>query len=210
MNSEESEQGLIQIAAKGDANALSRLLTLHRNRLERMIQARMDRRLSARMDSSDVLQEVNMEVFQRFSEYLRDPNVPLITWLRFLTKQKLIEIVRRNVDAQKRDVRREQSIHTGFSDESSAILTRHYSQQISSPSSSVSKKEIRKLVMATMEQLSEVDRTILVLRHIDQLSSEEAAAELGISGSACRQRHLRALKRLKDLLEQHSLDWNSN
>jgi RNA polymerase sigma-70 factor, ECF subfamily len=209
MNLDESEQALIQIAAKGDASALSRLLTLHRGRLERMIQARLDRRLSARMDTSDVLQEVNMEVFQRFGEFLRDQNVPLITWLRFLTKQKLIEIVRRNVDAQKRDVRREQSIQSGLSDESSAILARHYTQQVSSPSSSVSKKEIRKLVMATMEQLSEVDRTILVLRHVEQLTSEEAAAELGISGSTCRQRHLRALKRLKDLLEQHSLDWNS-
>lgn len=110
MNLVDSEQALIEIAAKGDASALSRLLALHRGRLERMIQARMDRRLSARMDASE---------------------------------------------------------------------------------------------------LSEVDRTILVLRHVDQLTSEEAAAELGISGSTCRQRHLRALKRLKDLLEPHSLDWNS-
>lgn len=204
---DESETSLIQRAAGGESAALSRLLTINRSRLERMIVARIDKRLNARMDASDVIQEVHVDVFQRFAEYAENQNVPFITWLRFLTKQKLDEINRRNLLAQRRDVRRELRLSQDFSNQSSIILANYYTKQVSSPSSLISKKEIRQLVLETIASMNESDRSILVLRHVDQLTSDEAAAELGITANTCRQRHVRALKRLKQLLEKHRLDW---
>jgi RNA polymerase sigma-70 factor (ECF subfamily) len=48
--------------------------------------------------------------------------------------------------------------------------------------------------------LAENDREILALRHLEQLSVREIAAVLGISEGAVKVRHVRALKRLRDLL----------
>jgi RNA polymerase sigma-70 factor (ECF subfamily) len=44
------------------------------------------------------------------------------------------------------------------------------------------------------------DREILVLRHFEHLSNEEAARELSIESSAASKRFLRALKRMREIL----------
>ena len=45
---------------------------------------------------------------------------------------------------------------------------------------------------------------MLVLRHLEQLSTCETAAVLGIREGAVKTRHLRALERLRVLLEPES------
>jgi RNA polymerase sigma-70 factor, ECF subfamily len=44
------------------------------------------------------------------------------------------------------------------------------------------------------------DREVLVLRHLEQLSTRDMAAILGISEGAVKVRHLRALRRFRQLL----------
>jgi len=55
-------------------------------------------------------------------------------------------------------------------------------------------------VQAALAQLAEHDREVLVLRHLEQLSTREIAAVLGITEGAVYTRHLRALERLRTLL----------
>jgi RNA polymerase sigma-70 factor (ECF subfamily) len=43
-----------------------------------------------------------------------------------------------------------------------------------------------------------LDREVLALRHFEQLNNGEVAATLGINESTASSRYLRALKRLKD------------
>ncbi|HEY7426697.1 MAG TPA: sigma-70 family RNA polymerase sigma factor, partial [Gemmataceae bacterium] len=50
-------------------------------------------------------------------------------------------------------------------------------------------------------QLSPRDRQVLELRHLEQLSVAETAAVLGISEGAVKTRHVRALQRLRSLLD---------
>jgi RNA polymerase sigma-70 factor (ECF subfamily) len=50
--------------------------------------------------------------------------------------------------------------------------------------------------------LSSEDREIVLLRHLEQLSMIECAEVLGISQSAATQRQLRALERLRRLLDR--------
>jgi RNA polymerase sigma-70 factor (ECF subfamily) len=47
-----------------------------------------------------------------------------------------------------------------------------------------------------------IDREVLVLRHFELLSNEETAQVLGLKPSAASNRHLRALRRLKEILAQ--------
>ena len=53
-----------------------------------------------------------------------------------------------------------------------------------------------------LNSLEPVDREILALRHFEQLSNVETAQVLGMSESGATARHVRALKRLRMLLEQ--------
>jgi hypothetical protein len=48
-------------------------------------------------------------------------------------------------------------------------------------------------VLAALEDLDEIDREILALRHFEGLSNEEAAAELAIEPAAASKRFVRAL-----------------
>jgi RNA polymerase sigma-70 factor (ECF subfamily) len=52
-----------------------------------------------------------------------------------------------------------------------------------------------------VEQLDEDDRKIVLLRHFEHLSTADAAAVLGLSKPAAGMRYLRAMRRLRVLLD---------
>ena len=53
-----------------------------------------------------------------------------------------------------------------------------------------------------MERLEEVDREVIRLRHFDEYSNAEAARALGLTEPAAGMRYLRALRRLRAILEE--------
>lgn len=202
-----TEKTLMALAANGDSNAFEQLVLLHSDRLRKMIAARMDQRLTRCMEMSDVAQEVHIEISKRLPEFLCNSNMPYFVWVRLLAKQKLAELVRRHILTQARDIRREQPLQKSLTD-SSNVLTGYFCDRIASPSSIFRKAELRELLVRAIDSLPETDREILLLRHVEQLTTVEAAAELGICENSCRQRHLRALKRMKDLLQRNNISWS--
>jgi RNA polymerase sigma-70 factor (ECF subfamily) len=60
---------------------------------------------------------------------------------------------------------------------------------------------LRRRVQAALDRLAARDREILVMRHLEEMSAAEVAAFLGISAGAVRVRLLRALARLRALLD---------
>src|SRR5216684_2137998 len=111
-NSSETNE-LLQSAARGDQEEWGALLARHRERLRRMVALRLDRRLQGRIDASDIIQEAYLEASTRMAEYLKQPTMPFFLWLRFLTKQKLLELHRHHLGAQARDAGREVSLYRG-------------------------------------------------------------------------------------------------
>jgi RNA polymerase sigma-70 factor (ECF subfamily) len=203
------ERVLIERVAQGDQSAFGPLMALHSDRLRRMISVRMDSRLKGRVDTSDVYQELQIEVIRRLPDYMANKDMGFFEWLRFLGRQKLAETSRRHLHAQARDVRREERLEHSPSDGSSLALASFLVGEITSPSLQVSRREIREKLDAAIASLDEMDRETLLLRHAEQLSATEAAKEAGVSASTFRQRHVRALKRLKAALLEQNLDWVS-
>ena len=194
---------LIEGARLGDASARSSLLQRHRQRLRQMISVRLDRRLAARVDPSDVVQDVLLEADQKLEDYLRDQPVPFYPWLRQIAKDRLIELYRKHVRAQRRTVLREEPLALGLSEESLHQLFRRFVASGTSPSGRLLRKESSDQIRDALEQLSERDREVLVLRHLERLSTAEIAAVLGIKEGAVFTRQLRALRRLGKLLGKH-------
>jgi RNA polymerase sigma-70 factor (ECF subfamily) len=67
----------------------------------------------------------------------------------------------------------------------------------SSPSRRVQRAELHQRVEAALGRLGPRDREVIILRHLEQLSTAEAAEVLGITEAAVKKRHLRALERLR-------------
>jgi RNA polymerase sigma-70 factor (ECF subfamily) len=191
---------LLQRAGQGDGEARQQLLVRHRQRLRQMIGLRMDRRLAARLDPSDVVQETLAEAIQQLSDYLRRRPLPFYPWLRQLALDRLADLYRRHIQARKRSVTREEAQALAFPDESVQELAVRLLARGSSPSTRLHRQEQRERLRSALSQLAEPDREVLVLRHLEQLSTREIAAVLGINEGAVYTRHLRALERLRKLL----------
>lgn len=198
-NSADTDQ-LLRLAAGGDREALGQLLQRDRDRLRRAVVLRLDRRLAARVDPSDVLQEAQLEAATRLAEYLQHPTMPFFLWLRLITVQRLLTYHRRHLGAQARSVEREVPLDRGIPQATSAALAAHLLGQVTSPSNAAIRAEMKARLHEALEQMDPGDRAVLTLRHFEQLSTAEAALELGIAEEAAKKRHLRALKRLKDIL----------
>jgi RNA polymerase sigma-70 factor (ECF subfamily) len=193
---------LLERAAGGDAAACQELLVCHRQRLKQMVIVRMDRRLAARLDPSDVVQEVLTEAFQKMSDFLRKRPLPFYGWLRQLAWERLVKLQERHIRAQKRSVMRETNLNAILSDESSMALAERLLARSGSVSKRLLQAELRARLQAGLADLSERDREILVMRYLEQLSVRDMAGVLGISEGAVKVRHLRALQRLRGLLEK--------
>jgi RNA polymerase sigma-70 factor (ECF subfamily) len=194
---------LLRRAAGGDEQACRELFSQYRDRLKRMVRLRLSRRLQGRLDDSDVLQEAFADVARRLPEYVAEPRLPFFLWLRHLTGLKLTEVHRRHLGTQLRDADREVSLHRGgFPEADSASLAAQLLGKLTTPSQAAIKAETRIYVQEALNSMDPLDREVLVLKHFEQLSTSEIAQVLGLSKAGAGSRYLRAIKRLREILEQ--------
>jgi RNA polymerase sigma-70 factor (ECF subfamily) len=180
---------------------LGDLLEQYRARLRRMVALRLDPRLHGRIDPSDVIQETYLEASARLAEYLHTPSMPFFLWLRFLAGQKLVTLHRHHLGRQMRDVGREVSLYRGqLPETSSAALAAQLLGHDTGPSEAAVRAELKIRLQEALNAMDPLDREILALRHFEQLSLAESAQVLGLTESGASRRHLRAVKRLKEIL----------
>ena len=191
---------LLGRAQQNDQGAVTSLMTMHRDRLRKMVAVRMHEQLASRIDPSDVIQDAMAEASKKLPEYLDDRPMPFYPWLRRFVWQRLVQLHRHHLDTQQRSVRRETAAELPLSEASGVQLAEQLICSGSSPSDGVIRKELRGQVRQALEQLSKHDREVLVLLYLEQLSVHEASEVLGISRPAMNMRHLRALRRLKPIL----------
>jgi RNA polymerase sigma-70 factor (ECF subfamily) len=200
MPSSETDE-LLRLAVRGDSRAVERLFVAHRERLRKMIAVRMDRRLAARIDPSDVVQEALAEAVRKMPDYLRKRPIPFYPWLRQIAWERLVRLHERHIYVGRRSVRREETWCGTLSDESAADLAGRLVSSGTSPSRRMVRDEVRRRVREALDRLAARDREVLVLRYMEQLSTAEIAAVLGISEGAVKTRHFRAIERLHGLLD---------
>jgi RNA polymerase sigma-70 factor (ECF subfamily) len=199
-NSEELSFLLRQIAA-GNHSAWGDLLERHRPRLRRMVELRLDRRLLGRLDPSDVIQEAFLTASLQLPGYLKKPTIPLYLWLRLVTGQKLVALHRIHLATKARDAGRQISIDwRPLPEANSAALASQLVGREPNPSEAAREVEQRRWLQEALDRMHPLDREVLALRHFEQLTSAETAQVLGLTPSAASKRHVRALKRLKEIL----------
>jgi RNA polymerase sigma-70 factor, ECF subfamily len=195
-------ESLLLRAAGGEAAALADFWERHRKRLRLMVRLRLDRRLQGRVDPSDVLQEAYIDLAQRLPEYARDRAFSPYLWLRLVTGQRLIEVHRRHLGTAMRDAGREVSLYRGALPEASSVsLAALLLGRFTTASQAAVRAERKIQLQAVLNGMEPMDREILALRHFEELTNGEASEVLGLSKTAANNRYMRALGRLRSVLE---------
>jgi len=186
----------------GDTDAVNRLLERHRTAIRRMIDHRMDRVIERRVDASDIVQDVMLEANRRLGDYLANPTMPFQLWLRHMARDRLIDAHRRHRVAASRSLDREVSLAAPPDNDHSATdgVARLADRELT-PAAAATWHELERRFAAAVELLDEGDRQIVLLRHFEHLSTGEAADLLGLSKPAAGMRYLRAMRRLRILLD---------
>jgi len=195
---------LLDRVRRGDDEAINNLLERHRAAIRRLIDRRMDRVVQRRVDASDIVQDVLLEANRRLGDYLANPVMPFNLWLRHMARDRLIDAHRRHRVAATRSLDREVPLVAGTDDGSSAGEMAGVTDRELTPAAAATWHELERRFAAAVERLDDVDRQIVLLRHFEHLTTAKAAASLVLSKPATGLRYLRAMRRLRTLLDECS------
>jgi RNA polymerase sigma-70 factor (ECF subfamily) len=167
-----------------------------------MVELRMDARLQGRVDASDVLQDAFLDAAAHLDWYRQGSDLPPFLWLRLVVSQRLANYHRRHAGTKMRDVGQEVALYRdALPQASSAALASMLLGRLTSPSNAAIRAEQVLRVQEALTALDPLDREVIALRQFEELSRAETAQVLGITEGAAAKRYLRALRRLKAVLE---------
>jgi RNA polymerase sigma-70 factor (ECF subfamily) len=190
MNATETNILLARYQA-GDRQALNEVLEKYQPFLARVVQLRMDEAMCGRVESSDVVKETQREAIRRVDEYLEHRPMSFRMWLRATACHRLAMLERHHPSVSA-DGARENPLH----DPSSLALARcllHGNSSTHAPP-----HEPTAHLCSVVAALPAVDREILLMRHFEELTNQEAAEALGVDPLTASTRYGQALLRLRD------------
>lgn len=190
----------IEFLRREGATALAELFDRYRARLEKIVEFRMDERIKRRVDSADVLQDAYIELSKRLPEFVAQPSVSVFVWMRQKTLQTLIDLHREHF-RDKRDPNKEvRQAPSWNSNETGLSIQAYLSASMTSPSQHLIRGEEVIKLQAAIDQLSELDREVIALRHFEQLTNLQVAEVLSLTPTAASNRYIRAISRLSETL----------
>jgi RNA polymerase sigma-70 factor (ECF subfamily) len=198
---------LLAEARRGRGEALGRLLELYRNYLALLARTQIDLHVQGRVDASDLVQETFLDVCRDFGHFRGTSEAEWMAWLRKVLVCNLARVVQQQVLAQKRSARREVSLeqHLAALEQSSGKIEAALVGRHSSPSGQAQRRERAALVADHLARLSADYREVIVLRNLEGLPFAEVARRMDRSSGAVRILWVRAVDRLRQLLEAEEL-----
>ncbi len=176
----------------------------NRKRLHGLLSSRMSPILQQRVAVEDMLQECYLACGRRMDFIIAQPDIPIYVKFRRISLQTLTDMERHHLGAAKRDAMKEVQID-GSGNEANMDAWERFADTMTSPLTRMLKLERQAMTRRVMEELSDGDRQILELRHFEDMSNAECAAELEITSKAASIRYVRALKRFQELIMQFSM-----
>lgn len=190
-----SDFDIAQRIAAGDRDELRRLMRRYNQRLYRT--ARSILRDDA--EAEDAVQEAYILAYQSISQFRG--GAKLSTWLvRIVVNEALGRLRRRS--------RRAELIRLdGTTEEIGEDPELNMSDVTQEPERAAMRAETRRLLESKIDQLPDAFRTVFVLRAVEDMSVDEAAACLGIPPATVRTRYFRAKGLLREALARE-IDFN--
>jgi RNA polymerase sigma-70 factor (ECF subfamily) len=189
---------LLAEALRGRRESLGALLEVYRHYLYLQARAQLDLHLRARANPSDLVQETFLQACRHFDQFRGQSPQELLGWLRRILATSLARLSEKQLQARKRDARREVSLEQlpPGGDDGEPLRARLVSPG-SSPSTQAQRRELSEQVAGQLALLPEPYRDVLVLRNLEGLAFDEVARRMGRSPGAVRVLWLRALDQLR-------------
>jgi RNA polymerase sigma-70 factor (ECF subfamily) len=161
-------------------------------------QLQLGRLFRARFDSSDVVQEALVRAVKGLDAWHGTDEPQLVRWLQEIVQNTFVDLMRKH-SADRRDPRREQSIHDAAGDEDTPLAAYLAASQ-PGPSTLATRREELLRLAAAVDQLPDAERDAVIAHYILELPLAEVAARLGrtVKGAACLV--YRGKERLRKLL----------
>ncbi len=189
---------------QGDQSALGDVFTVHRPRIWQIIHFRLNNQVRGRVDPDDVVQEVFLAAEKRIEHFINGDFPSFFLWLRLVAGQTLSDIHRRHLSTEARSAFRETPSNDRDAwGNTSLCLSQRFIAHLTSPSQAAVKSELMDEVRSALESMNEIDREVLALRHFEELTNQEVASELKITQKTSSMRYMRALERLRNILQIH-------
>jgi RNA polymerase sigma-70 factor (ECF subfamily) len=183
-----TENDLIKRAKRGDKEATARLVSQYSERIYNLAL----RILRNKEDAEDVLQETFLTVLRKLETF--DGRSNFFTWIyRIATKASLMKL------------RKKKLLFTELPDNPDLGYTpgdRMLVDWSQDPSLNVQNKEIKKILDGAINELSDIYRSVFILRDIEQLSIIETSQILNLSEENVKIRLRRARLFLRDKISK--------
>jgi RNA polymerase sigma-70 factor (ECF subfamily) len=180
---------------------LARLRAGDESAFEQLVRSTMGRLLAAARrllrneeEARDAVQSAFIRAFQSLSRFRQESR--LSTWLHRILVNECLMRLRSRVREEPLD---ESLLPEFVEDGHQARDTIDWSD---SAEKAMERSETSALVSASIDQLPEIYRTVLILRDVDELSADEVAELLGLSKNVIKVRLHRARQMLRTLLER--------
>lgn len=191
---------LLRKSRSGDGRALGQLLELYNRYLGLLARLQIGRRLQGKVDPADLVQETFLEAHRNFGLFRGETEAEFVQWLRKILAGRLANLARHYIGAKGRDVRLERELAMELDQSSHAMVQVLVSKQ-SSPSQQVARREQAVLLADALGRLPDDYREVIVLRHLEGLAFLEVAARMGRSEDGVQKLWVRALARLRRVME---------
>lgn len=183
------DAGLVGRVQDGDLDAFEELVTRHSRRVYRTMLGIV----GSVEEAQDAMQDTFLKVFQHIGSFERRSKFS--TWLLMIATNTGIQRLRERKPLESLD-----DVRVNAEEEFRPRQVRSWADN---PEQMFSKTELRELIEREIMRLPAKYRLVLMLRDIEQLSSEEAAAALGLSIPALKTRVCRARLMLRESLAPH-------
>ncbi len=181
------DQELLERVRNGEREAYRPLVERHQASLFRMAFARV----RDEEDARDIVQGAFIKAWTHLDGFRQDAS--FLTWMRRIVENLCTDHARKKI--RRKTGSYDDAIATR--DEDGTILDGH---QADDPAKALQNRQIRERIGAALDQLSEEQRQILLLREIDGLSYKEIAEHIGIPEGTVMSRLFYARKRIQGLL----------
>ena len=188
-----NDAALVEGLRAGDGEAFRTLLDRYGGRLLRVAR----RLLGSEEDARDVLQDAMVSVFKSIGSF--EASSMLSTWLhRIVVNASLMKLRSKRRRGDEIDI---EDYLPRFQEDGHQVEPSE--PWAESAQSMLERDELRALVRDSIARLPENYRTVLQLRDIEEMSTEEVAEVLGITTNAVKIRLHRARQALRALLDEH-------
>lgn len=184
----QSDALIIIRARRGEESAFAELLRRYRASVFNLCL----RMLKNRDDAEDVAQDVFIKVFAMLDRY--DERYAFRSWIFKIAANQSIDFIRKN---RIKLLSLDEPVHYGGEE-----IERQFPDERPTPSDDLEQKQLGKLLREITDELPPHYRSMIVLRHQEQMSYEEIASIMDLPLGTVKARIHRARALMKDKLER--------